>query len=422
MIQVIAISLENEMDLILAHKRSMRVAEKIGLTVATQTTFATAVSEICRTVIEQTDKGQLAIGLRQNKQRYSLQATITFDSSIHFTNADAGFYYAQKLVPEFAFIKSMKANVIEMNIGLPQSLKLDPLKIGLLKNFFKSEGPINAYEEIKLRNVSLNKVALEKEEEIRRSKIINEKKTEFISIASHEIKTPITIIKAYTQVAKRLKGQCSPQVQEILDKVDLQTTKLLTLVQQLLDISKIENGSLQYNKEDVELNAFIIEMVNIIQLIYPNHLFTTSLCQDMPVSIDRIRMEQVFSNLIGNAAKYSAKSTTIHIACEVDKIGYATVSVSDKGIGMSATTIKSIFDKFYRNEDVLKTHSGLGMGLYVASKIVSDHNGKIWVTSVEGSGSTFYLTIPLSSEAPSLTLAPSDILQSRERTESLNLN
>src|SRR5579862_4078732 len=100
MIKVVIISLENEMDLVLAHKRSMKIAERLGLTTATQTTFATAVSEIARTVIEHTDQGVLDLGLEQNKQRYSLLALVTFDKDVHFTNADSGFYYAQKLVPE----------------------------------------------------------------------------------------------------------------------------------------------------------------------------------------------------------------------------------------------------------------------------------------------------------------------------------
>src|ERR1700761_6509438 len=105
MIEIVSISLENEMDLVLAHKRSMRVAEKVGLTTATQTTFATAVSEIARTAIEHTDKGMLYLGLEQNKTRYSLIATITYDKDIKFNNGDSGFFYAQKLVPEFAQIE-----------------------------------------------------------------------------------------------------------------------------------------------------------------------------------------------------------------------------------------------------------------------------------------------------------------------------
>ncbi|RCH54744.1 sensor histidine kinase [Mucilaginibacter hurinus] len=394
MTEIVSISLENEMDLVLAHKRSMKVAEKIGLTVATQTTFATAVSEIARAIIEHTDHGNLTIGLEQNQQRYSLVASMSYGIEIKFDKSDAGFYYAQKLVPEFYLVEEDGKNRIYMKMGIPRSLKMDPVKINALKKFFADEEPLNAYEEIKLRNKSLHKLAGEKEEELRQSKIINEQKTEFISIASHEIKTPITIIKAYTQMAKALDGQCSDQVKVILDKVDVQTTKLITLIQQLLDISKIENGSFQYLKEVTELNAFVQEIVEIIKYIIPNHEITLTLCEETHVQVDKLRMEQVLSNLIGNAAKYSQKNTPINITCTINNKGFAQITITDQGIGMSSTTIESIFNKFYRDKDVMQTHAGLGMGLYIASKIVSDHDGEIWVESKEGQGSSFSFTLP----------------------------
>jgi signal transduction histidine kinase len=393
---IINISLENEMDLVLAHKRSMKVAEKVGLTTATQTTFATAVSEIARTVIEHTDKGVLCLGLEQNQQRYTLIASITYDKGIRFNNGDAGYFYAQKLVPEFIQSEEAGHSKIDMKFGVPRSLKLDPGKIASIKKSFNEEEPINAYEEIKQRNLALKGLTQQQEEELRQSRIIDEKKTEFISIASHEIKTPITIIKAYTQVAKSMREQCSEQVAAILDKVDIQTTKLLSLVHQLLDISKIENGNLQYTKEPTELNAFVAEMTDIIRHIYPHHQIITRLSDGMPVYVDRIRMEQVFSNLLGNAAKYSKKHTEILVEC-MKADGMARISVTDNGIGMSATTIDSIFNKFYRDKDVVKTHAGLGMGLYVASKIIADHGGSIWVESKENEGSVFYFTVPLQS-------------------------
>nr|WP_294944455.1 sensor histidine kinase [uncultured Mucilaginibacter sp.] len=398
MIKVVTITLENEMDLVLAHKRSMKVADRLGLTVATQTTFATAVSEIARTVIEHTDDGILVIGLLQNKQRYTLVALVTYNKAIRFTNADAGFYYAQKLVPEFLLTDGEDKNAIEMKIGLPRSLKLDPTKIATLKKFFEEETPISAYDEIKQRNLSLNRLAEEQEEEIKRSRIIDEQKTEFISIASHEIKTPITVIKAYTQIARKLEGECSDKVKDILNKVDLQTTKLLTLVQQLLDVSKIENGSLLYNKEQVEFNSFVTEMVDVSQHILPNHTITAHLSQDVTVMIDRLRMEQVFSNLIGNAAKYSKKNTAISVTCSLTADGDALIAIGDEGIGMSAKSIESIFNKFYRDHDVIRTHSGLGVGLYISSKIISDHGGRIWVESKEGEGSTFFFVQPVAGE------------------------
>ncbi|MGV3704170.1 MAG: ATP-binding protein [Arcticibacter sp.] len=394
MITLVTTSLENEMDLVLAHRKSIHVAGKLGLTIATQTTFSTAVSEISRTVIEHTDTGVLSIGLESSGQRYALKATITCDSAAEFNSYDTGFYYAQKLVPEFSLTEERNNKLIMIRIGLPRSLKLDPVKVRLMANYFKESAPLNAYEEIKFRNSTLNRITEEQEEELRRSKLIDERKTEFISIASHEIKTPITIIKAYTQIAKSLCARESDELRTILGKVDFQTSKLLTLVQQLLDVSKLENGSLQYSPERLEMNEFVTEAVEVIQHILPKNRVYVEPCESAWVQVDRLRMEQVLSNILTNAAKYSAEDTLIEVNCNRLPSGHIQISVRDHGIGMSAASMKSIFDKFYRAQDVVHSHSGLGMGLYVASKIVTDHGGRIWVESAEGTGSVFYVELP----------------------------
>ncbi|SEM77776.1 Signal transduction histidine kinase [Mucilaginibacter gossypiicola] len=394
MTEVVSISLENEMDLVLAHKRSMKVAEKLGLTVATQTTFATAVSEVARAVIEYTDNGTLTIGIEQNKTRYALKANVTFNSEIKLIAGDEGFYYAQKLVPEFELSGENGAYVIDMKLGLPRSLKLDAVKISILKKYFHEEQPLNPYEEIKRRNSHLHKLTAEQEEELKRTKLIDEKKTEFISIASHELKTPLTVLKAFTQMAKSTKEPVSDRLKGLLNKIDLQSNKLNSLVQQLLDISRAENGNLQYNMQQVKLNSFIVDQLAVMQSILPNHIISSSLGDDADVMIDILRMEQVFSNLLGNAAKYSRTNTSVEVSSAFNSDGHITISIKDQGIGMSADTMTSIFDKFYRAEDVSKTHAGLGMGLYITSKIVTDHGGKIWVDSKENEGSTFHFSLP----------------------------
>lgn len=398
MISIVSISLENEMDLVLAHKRSMQVAERIGLTTATQTTFATAVSEIARTVIEHTDMGNVVIGLDQYKQRYGLFAYFTFDKNIRFSEADQGYYYAQKLVPEFNAGFTDEESFIEMKIGIPRSIKLDRSKTDLIQTFFANAAPLNAYEEIKKRNDSLSKIAVEQEEEIRQSKLIDEKKTEFISVASHEIKTPLTVLKAYSQLLMGAKDESSGRVKDIAEKIDWQSRKLLALVNQLLDISKIENGNLSYDFEPIDLSPFIEEMLSVMRQIHPGHEMTRAESDPFFVHIDKLRMEQVFTNLLGNAAKYSAQQTTISINTAKHEEAFVKISVTDRGIGMSAKSAESIFNKFYRSDDVLKSHSGLGVGLFIASKIVTDHGGAIWVESEEGAGSTFHFTIPLSKD------------------------
>jgi signal transduction histidine kinase len=394
MTEIATITLENEMDLVLAHKRSMKVAEKLGLTVATQTTFATAVSEVARTVIEQTDNGKLIIGIEQNKTRYTLHALINFESDEQISAGDEGFYYAQKLVPELALTSVDNTSSITMKIGLPRSLKLDARRVTALKQFFAGEPALSPYEEIKRRNVDLYKIAGEREEQLRLSREIDKRKTEFLSIASHEIKTPITVLKAYTQMAKKSDESISERLQGLLNKIDSQSGKLIALVQQLLDISKIENGSLQYNMEEISLNAFITDQLSVMKHILPKHELNVDLCDNVRVNIDVLRMEQVFSNILGNAAKYSPPHTDIIVKTMVGN-EFVTLSFADNGRGMSDVTMKSIFNKFYRSTDVMNTHSGLGMGLFVASKIIVDHGGKIWVESTEGRGSTFYFTIPL---------------------------
>lgn len=394
MINIATITLENEMDLILAHKRTMKVAVKLGLTVATQTTFATAVSEIARVVIEHTDNGVLSIGLEQNKQRYALKAIITFDHGIHFNQSDEGFYYAQRLVPEFNFIEHADHNVIEMQLGLPRSLKLDAIKVALLKQYFEEEQPINAYDEIKQRNISLKNITTEQQEELRQSRIIDQKKTEFISVASHEFKTPITILKAYTQIARKISGTDNTKLIDILEKVDVQTTKLSKLVQQMLDVSKLENGSLQYHMEMVSLKSFLHETVAMLQLILPDHRLQLQVDTEVRLLIDRVRIEQVFFNILGNAAKYSPKKTLITVTC-LEQNGQVEIAVTDQGIGLSQTSLQSVFEKFYRDEAVKKSHPGLGMGLYITSKIVKDHGGNIRAASQSGKGSTFYINLPI---------------------------
>ncbi len=272
MTELIKVTLENEMDLILAYKKAIRVAERLSLTISTQTTFATAVSEICRGIIEKTDTGVLSIGLIREEVRYSLAAQISFEEDIIYNSSDEGFLYAQKLLPHLGIHNLNGRTIIELKIGLPRSSGIDNARINALIYFFNEEDPYTPYEEIKRKNSHLNQIAEEKDEELRQTKIINEQKTEFISIASHELKTPVTIIKAYAQLAlSTSKGQCPPMIQTYLSKIEAQSSKLTFLIQQLLDVSKIEAGKFDYRLELVDLDAYLHETLSQIKLSIPNH-------------------------------------------------------------------------------------------------------------------------------------------------------
>lgn len=398
MLEIIKISLENEMDLILAHKRTMQVGEQLGLTVATRTTLATAVSEVVRTVIELTDNGELSIMISGKIPRFSINANISFESDLKFRETDEGFYYAKRLLPDFNFEVNQNSYKIGMGLGLPRSLKLDEGKIGLLKVYFDTSSPLNAYEEIKNKNSQLNRLTVEQEKEIQIVKELDERKKEFISIASHELKTPITVIKAYTQMLRLLKTEYSEKVGKLVEKLEAQTNKLSLLAYQLMDVSKLEHGSLQYHMTRVDLNSFLNETVSMLSNVHSHNKIDLQVDRKCVTMADPLRLEQVFTNLVGNASKYSAKGSVVTIVTSIsDEENVVVIKVSDSGIGMSKDGIAKIFEKFYRMDEVATTHPGLGMGLYITSKIVSDHGGKIWVESVQDVGSTFFFTIPLTS-------------------------
>lgn len=398
MTELVNVTLENEMDLILAYKKAIRVAERLNLTISTQTTFATAVSEICRGIIEKTDTGMLSIGIMREEIRYSLAAQISFGEDIVYNSSDEGFLYAQKLLPHLGIRTINGRTAIELKIGLPRSSGLNTAKINILIHFFNEEEPYTPYEEIKRKNSHLSQIAEERDEELRQTKIINEQKTEFISIASHELKTPVTIIKAYAQLAlSTSKGQCPPLIQSYLSKIEAQSSKLTFLIQQLLDVSKIESGKFDYRLERVDLDAYLQETLSQIKLSIPNHQLSWELNCPLNLKLDKLRIEQVLSNIIGNAAKYSSSESLIELKTYCNEDNHAIIAVSDKGIGISGGNLEKIFEKFFRDAEVIQKYSGLGMGLYISSKIIHGHGGRIWAESIPGKGATFCFSLPAES-------------------------
>ena len=235
---------------------------------------------------------------------------------------------------------------------------------------------------------------IRKEAELLKVKLLEERKDEFISIASHELKTPLTTIKAYTQLAISLSEGCSPVIVQYLQKVDQYAGKVNYLINELLDVSRIQAGKLSLTETDVQVESFIPEVLNSIQHITQTHTIILNSIEAAQVKIDTIRLEQVITNLISNAAKYSPGQEKIMVNC--NKInGTIVISFTDFGIGIPKEKLNKIFERFYRVDEVSKEFSGLGIGLYVSAEIIKQHGGKIWAESVEGEGSTFFISLPV---------------------------
>jgi signal transduction histidine kinase len=394
MIQLVQISLENEMDLTIAYKRSIKAAELLGLSLSTQTAFATAVSEVCREVIDKTHEGSASIEVHNEAERYSLAAIITYKEVTGMESLQGGIQYAKKLIPMFSYGVKDSTGTIELKLGIPRSAMVNRLKIITVKDYFGQAEPNTPYEEVRQRNLQLFLINEESEIALKQEKYLNEQKNEFLSVAGHELKTPLTILRAYTQMA--LRTDCGETTLAHLKKIDTQAQKLQTMILQLLDISKIEKGNADYNLEKTDLTSYLTDMSDLIRQLVPSHELIIEMDHgDIELMIDRLRMEQVIMNIVGNAAKYSPAGRKINLRTKIIENNELQISVEDEGIGMSEEELLKVFAKFYRVSDVTRLYNGLGMGLYICSKIIKDHGGKIWVESIHGTSSTFYFTIPV---------------------------
>ena len=227
-------------------------------------------------------------------------------------------------------------------------------------------------------------------------KALEHQKDEFIGVASHELKTPVTSIKAYTQILEEgFSKRKDKNSAELLRKLNVQVDRLTTLIKDLLDFTRIEGGALKFRMETYELNDLIEEVTEEMQRSALKQIIIKKLDRSVDLTGDRYRTSQVITNLLSNAIKYSPESKKIIVSTKVNKVD-VIVSVHDFGIGIEKKLLSKVFDRFFRvTESSLNTFPGLGLGLYIAAEIIKRQSGKIWVESKLGKGSIFSFSLPL---------------------------
>ena len=302
--------------------------------------------------------------------------------------------------------------------GSPGEDELSPLKaiLPLLTKLFRLEqGAINSEIRVALAQNSAEKAeklarALElmrrqlkealgrKEKDKKAIEDLMSKKDEFMNVASHELKTPITNMKGYLQILKKEFVKKNGSSINLLEKADHQINKLTGLVNDLLDVTKIQAGKMLYNFCEFEISQVISEVVSQAQVAVTTHQIMITGTVQSRVQGDKNRIEQVISNLLSNAVKYSPNAEKIIISTSLT--GNAIqISVKDFGIGIPAENQKHIFDRFYRVEECSQQFSGLGLGLYISAEIIRRHGGTIGVMS-DASGTEFYFSLPLATQNP----------------------
>lgn|GEM_PF-1433959 len=234
-------------------------------------------------------------------------------------------------------------------------------------------------------------------DDVTEERIISQEKDDFISIATHELKTPLTLIKASAQILEREKEyEHSPVFKKYLAKILEQTDKVLLLAGHLLDVSKIRTGRFTLKKDTFSLCEFLTELVEDFRTMNAEHTIRLEQEGTCLVYADKMKMAQVLSNLLSNAIKYSPDSKEIWVKLSVsDDEREAAISVRDSGIGIPEDEANIIFKRFSRTRIVDERNiSGIGLGLYISAEIVKKHGGRIWFESREGIGTTFFLNIP----------------------------
>jgi len=222
---------------------------------------------------------------------------------------------------------------------------------------------------------------------------LNDKKDEFIGLASHELKTPLASINGYLQILSRLVKDLNAQ--KFLGKASMQVRKLTSLVNDLLDISKIEAGKLKLTVASFDLREIIEEAMDLIRNSTESYeIVLTEAPETCMVNGDSQRIEQVVVNLLSNAIKYSPGKNKVEVKI-LKHADRALVAVKDEGLGIAEDKIKNLFSRFYRIDEATPNISGLGIGLYLSHEIISRHQGNIWVESQFGKGSTFWFSLPI---------------------------
>jgi len=228
--------------------------------------------------------------------------------------------------------------------------------------------------------------------------VLEQRKDEFIRMASHELKTPITALKGFTNLLqRRIARQGDEGSLSFLAKIDIQLNKLTKLISDLLDVSKIQVGKLEYREEYFDLDVLAQETIEIMQGMAKAHHLQFEGQKNIRVFGDRDRIGQVLINLLTNAIKYSPQADKVIVRVSANQ-EHAVLSVQDFGIGIVESHQEHIFERFYQvTEPEEKTYPGLGIGLYISHDIVRRHHGQIWLESQKGKGSTFYVNLPLRS-------------------------
>ncbi|MFA6247773.1 MAG: ATP-binding protein [Mucilaginibacter sp.] len=345
-----------------------------------------AAEEMLRLAIDSANMGTWMVDLATDKLTISEQA-----EKIHGVAHGAAMTFTAALnliAPEHV---EKVGNAIEQAIKTKNSFEteyiINPLD-GSKPRWLKATG--KAYYDDQDKPVSVSGTMID----ITESKAYDQQKDDFISIASHELKTPVTSLKAALQLLDRMKANPSPQVlPKLIEQSNRSMDKISTLIEDLLNLSRMNEGQLKLDKTKFTIADMLNQCCNHVRVAGKHELILQG-DEQLEVMADEHRVDQVIVNMVNNAVKYAPNSKQIFF--NVEKIdNMARISVRDTGPGIAPDKLAHLFERYYRTDASGYQNSGLGLGLYISAEIIRKHGGEIGVDSELGKGSTFWFTLPL---------------------------
>jgi signal transduction histidine kinase len=230
----------------------------------------------------------------------------------------------------------------------------------------------------------------------RQLKEMDETNMKFIGIASHELKTPLTAIKANIDfILSEKEGKIPENLKSYLITIQRNTNRIQMRMDQMLDLSRMKSNRLLFNREPIPLSEVMIGYISEVTPLEKHLSIQVDVPQSLHVYADRNALHDIFINLLSNAFKFTADGGQVSILAS-QKDQSILLEIKDTGMGIPEDKLQMIFDEFYQVEG--GKHGGTGLGLAIAKRLVEEHGGNIWVESQLGKGSTFYFTLPLSPE------------------------
>lgn len=447
--------LSGELDVVLANKMAMQLAEIAGLSIGGQTRFATAVSEICRNCIQHVGKGKITFGLAEKEGMAFIEALIKdkgrgignleliLDGRFFFPHGKGkGLLHSKKLSDDFEIQSDeLKGTRVRLAKRLPRHEQVTKEKLERIKELLASDKTVSPYEEIKKRNMQLLQLSEElqqKNDEVTtlhrqlqnsyselearvnaRTSELSSSNTElnrsnadlekFAYIASHDLSEPLRKITVFShRLQDDENSHLSPEGKEYISRLQNSTQRMQTLITDLLTYSRVSRGGKGFS--ELDMNEVLQQTLNDLSVSIENAGAEIKAEKLPSIKAQPLHMSQLFQNLISNSLKFRQADLPLRIEVKGSIVKgsaafagsrylkqnaeYLQLEISDNGIGFEETHLDKIFDIFQR----LHGHSeyaGTGIGLAICQKIADNHGGYITARSTPGQGSTFYIWLPV---------------------------